>query len=96
MKTREFPQFLLDLLDTPPHAGEGVHLWLFRVARHLHAHLPAVEILNLLKSRVQGCGRHVSRKEIEDAVRNSFPCAWSAEAWWSRLQTALHHKEAQQ
>jgi hypothetical protein len=76
VKTRDFPQFLLDLLDTPPHAGEGVHHWLFRVARHLHAHLPAVEIMNLLESRVQGCGRHVIRKEIEDAVRNSFSCAW--------------------
>ena len=30
----------------------------------------------MLESRVQGCGRHVSRQEIQDAVKNSLPCAW--------------------
>ena len=67
--TRELPKFIVDLLATPPPAGEGVHSWLYRVARQLHAHLPAVEIVALLESRVQGCGRHVSRKEITDAVQ---------------------------
>jgi hypothetical protein len=74
--TRELPSFLQDLIAMPPRAGEGVHAWLFRVARQLHAHLPAGEIVNLLENRVQGCGRRVSRKEIEDAVKNSIPCAW--------------------
>jgi hypothetical protein len=74
--TRELPPFLLDLLRAPPRAGEGVHPWLFRVARQLHAHLPAGEIVRLLESQVATCGRHVSRKEIEDAVRNSICCAW--------------------
>ncbi len=74
--TREIPQFVHDLLAAPPRAGEGVHPWLFRVARQLHAHLPAVEIVALLESRVQNCGRHVSRKEITDAVQNALPCAW--------------------
>jgi hypothetical protein len=35
-----------------------------------------VEIVTLLESRLRGCGRHVPRKEIEDAVKNSLPCAW--------------------
>ena len=70
------PQFILELLAAMPKAGDGIHLWLFRVARQLHAHLPAVEIIALLESRVQGCGRHVSRKEIEDAVKNALACAW--------------------
>ena len=74
MKT--LPLFIDEMLAAPPRAGEGVHDWLFRVARQLHAHLPAVEIVALLESRVQNCGRHVSRKEIEDAVKNSIPCAW--------------------
>jgi hypothetical protein len=30
----------------------------------------------LLESQVGQCGRHVSRKEIEDAVKNSIGCAW--------------------
>jgi hypothetical protein len=74
--TRQLPQFLQDLMATPPHAGEGVHHWLFRVARQLHAHLPAGEIIALLETRLANCGRRVSRKEIEDAVKNSIGCAW--------------------
>jgi len=74
--TKNLPPFLTDLLAAPPRAGEGVHAWLYRVARQLHAHLPAVEIVALLESRVQGCGRHVSRQEIADAVKNSLACAW--------------------
>ena len=50
--TRELPKFIVDLLASPPPAGEGVHNWLFRVARQLHAHLPAVEIVTLLESQV--------------------------------------------
>ena len=60
----------------PPRAGEGVHDWLFRVARQLHAHLPAVEIVSLLESRVANCGRFVPRSEIISAVQNALPCAW--------------------
>jgi hypothetical protein len=74
--TRELPKFIVNLLAAPPCAGEGVHAWLFRVARQLHVHLPAVEIVALLESRVQGCGRHVPRTEIEDAVKNALACAW--------------------
>src|ERR1043166_6047639 len=74
--TRELPQFVRDLLATPPRAGEGVHPYLFRVARQLHAHLPAAKIFALLKSRVADCGRHVSDSEIWDAIRNSLACAW--------------------
>ena len=76
MKT--LPSFIDEMLAAPPQAGEGVHNWLFRVARQLHTHLPAGEIVNLLASRVANCGRHVSRKEIEDAVKNALACAWQA------------------
>jgi hypothetical protein len=74
--SRHLPQFVQDLLANPPRPGEGIHNWLYRVARQLHAHLPATEIICLLEARVANCGRHVSRKEIEDAVRNSIGCAW--------------------
>jgi hypothetical protein len=70
------PPFILEMLAAMPKAGEGIHLWLYRVARQLHAHLPAVEIIALLESRVKDCGRHVSRKEITDAVQNALACAW--------------------
>jgi hypothetical protein len=74
MKT--FPPFIDEMLAAPPRAGEGVHNWLFRLARQLHAHLPAGEIVALLESRVADCGRRVPRSEIEDAVKNSIACAW--------------------
>ena len=70
------PPFVRELLACPPAAGEGVHVWLFRVARQLHAHLPAGEIVNLLESRVANCGRHVSHAEVVAAVQSSLACAW--------------------
>jgi hypothetical protein len=74
--TRELPSFLIELINSPPCAGEGIHNWLFRVARQLHAHLPAGDIVNLLETRVANCGRAVPHHEIVSAVQNSLPCAW--------------------
>jgi hypothetical protein len=78
MKTslNELPQFIHDLLSAPPRAGEGVHNYLFRVARQLHAHLPGGEIFSLLKASVAHCERHVSDAEILDAIKNSLAVAW--------------------
>jgi hypothetical protein len=78
--TRDLPPFLCDLLASPPRAGEGVHGWLFRVARQLHTHLPAVEIVALLEARVANCGRNVRRSEIVAAVQNALLCAWQPRA----------------
>lgn len=75
MKT-EIPAFAREMLSAPPEAGAGVHNWLFRVARQLHAHLPAGKIVALLENHVAGCGRHVPRHEIVAAVQNALPCAW--------------------
>ena len=72
----KLPAFLIDLLAAPPPAGQGVHPWLFKVARQLHGHLPAVKIAALLEERVSRCGRPVGRREIEEAVRDSMTCAW--------------------
>ena len=72
----QLPPFVQDMLRAPPRAGEGVHNWLFRVARQLHAHLPAGEIVRLLESRVANCSRYVARNEIISAVQNALPCAW--------------------
>ena len=86
--TRELPPFLQDLLAAPPRAGEGVHPWLFRVARQLHAHLPAGEIVGLLETRIANCGRHVPRNEIVVAVQNSIGCAWQPCGSSSPFKTA--------
>ena len=73
---RQLPPFLEELLGACPKSGEGVHAWLFRVARQLHAHLPAVEIVVLLERASAHCGRPVPRSEITAAVQNSILCAW--------------------
>ena len=73
---KRLPTFIDEMLAEPPKAGEGVHLWLFRVARQLHAHMPALAMIDLLERRVQGCGRFVGRQEVAAAVRDSLACAW--------------------
>jgi hypothetical protein len=86
--TEQLPAFLSDMLAAPPQAGEGVHGWLFRVARNLHAHLPAGEIVSLLERRVENCGRFVPRSEIVSAVQNSLPCAWQPGSRSQSIQAA--------
>jgi len=78
MKThpQNLPHFLQDLIAAPPQAGAGVHDWLFKVSRQLHAHLPAGEIINLLENATANCGRVVPHAEIVSAVQNSLPYAW--------------------
>jgi hypothetical protein len=73
----EFPAFLNELLANPPRAGNGVHPWLFRIARQLHAHMGRIEMERLLVEKVQGCGRHVPIHEIREAIKNSANCAWT-------------------
>ena len=81
------PGFVQDLLAARPKAGGGVHPWLFKVARQLHAHLPAGDIVKLLENRVADCGRHVPRTEIVDAVQSSLRCAWQPSSAVSRRST---------
>jgi len=75
-RTSELPRFILDLLATCPRAGEGVHLWLFKVARQLWAHRDRAEIVALLAATVADCGRHVPLAEVEAAVDRAKDCAW--------------------
>jgi hypothetical protein len=72
----ELPRFLLDLIAACPRSGEGVHVWLFKVARQLHAHRSHAEIIDLLAATVADCGRHVPVSEIENAVNSAKGCAW--------------------
>jgi hypothetical protein len=86
--TKELPQFLREMLDTPPTAGTGVHSWIFKVSRQLHAHLPAGEIVRLLQDKLANCGRHVPQREIVSAVQNALPVAWTPTGQPSAVQNA--------
>jgi hypothetical protein len=71
------PGWLRDLLSACPKHGGGVHNWLFRCARQLHAHYSTPsEIIDLLAAACYGCGRQVTHREIEAAVQRSRECAW--------------------
>jgi hypothetical protein len=75
-RANELPRFLLDLLAACPRAGGGVHNWLFKVSRQLHAHRSRDEIVSLLAATVADCGRHVAISEIAAAVDSAKGCAW--------------------
>lgn len=84
----ELPQFLRDLLASPPRHGEGVHQWLFRVARQLHAHRDEQTICDLLAAATDGCGRRVPQKEIEEAVQSARACAWQPSGTHGTIRVA--------
>jgi hypothetical protein len=70
----DLPQFVRDLLASPPKRGEGLNLWLFRTARVLHPYRPTAEIVQLLAAIT--AGEPVKLGEIERAVERSAAVAW--------------------
>lgn len=70
----DLPQFVRDLLASPPKRGEGLNLWLFRTARVLHPYRPPGEIVQLLAAIT--AGEPIKHGEIERAVERSAALAW--------------------
>jgi hypothetical protein len=68
------PQFVRDLLASPPSRGGGLHNWFYRVARVLHPYRDSAEIVELLRAAT--AGEPVKRGEIESAVERSKATAW--------------------
>jgi hypothetical protein len=68
------PQFVRDLLASPPQRGGGLNLWFYRVARVLHPYRDSAEIIELL--RAPTAGEPVKSGEIERAVERSKATAW--------------------
>src|SRR5262245_49345094 len=68
------PQFVRDLLSSPPQRGEGLNLWFFRVARLLHPYRNQGEIIELLRAAT--AGEPIKHGEIERAVERSKAAAW--------------------
>lgn len=73
---RELPSWLKDLISAPPRHGEGVHGWLFNVAKGLHAYRNEADIFALLSTVSAGCGRHVPDREITEAIKDAWPYRW--------------------
>jgi hypothetical protein len=70
----ELPQFVRDLLASPPRRGSGLNIWFYRVARMLHRFRDSGEIIELLRAAT--AGEPLQHGEIERAVQNSKAAAW--------------------
>jgi hypothetical protein len=68
-RERRLPRFVRDLLASPPRRGEGLNLWLYRVARVLHPHRDCQEIIEVLQAAT--AGEPIKYGEIERAVDRS-------------------------
>src|SRR5437016_3548596 len=76
MIMQQLPNWLAEELNHCPKAGDGVHRWLFRMARHLHWHMGPESILTLLRAKTHGCGRGVGDYEIANAISDSAKVQW--------------------
>jgi hypothetical protein len=72
------PSWLHDLLDSCPTAGDGVHLWIFRVARNLLAHFDERSVYEIIRAKAANCGRPIRglEREISVQIKGAFPCRW--------------------
>jgi hypothetical protein len=86
-ESETLPQFVRDMIASPPPRGEGLNNYFFRVARVLHAFRSKDQIIELLSATTYG--EPIKHGEIERAVERSESCAWnpgqpsqfSAPAW---------------
>ena len=83
---QKLPQFVRDLLSSPPRRGGGLHNWFFKTARVLHPFRSREEIVELLRSATHG--EPVQTGEIESAVHNSAECAWQPGQFAPRARTS--------
>ena len=70
----DLPQFVRDLLASPPKRGEGLNLWLFKTARVLHPYRTPGEIIQLLTAIT--AGEPIKHGEVERAVERSAAVVW--------------------
>jgi hypothetical protein len=75
------PKFIMEeVLPSAPKAGEGVHRFLFDLARVLTPYRTADSIDQILRNYADGCGRRVPDTEIKDAIRAGARYAWQPNA----------------
>jgi hypothetical protein len=69
------PSFLRELLDNCPTAGDGLHFWIFKCARHLLAHFNEDAVYQLLRAKAAGRGRPI--KKLEREIVSQIRGAWA-------------------
>jgi hypothetical protein len=72
------PEFLIELLNNPPSAGNGLHQWIFKSACHLHIHLDEATIVELLLEKARHSGRPRERlaREVRSQVQSALAHMW--------------------
>jgi hypothetical protein len=72
------PLFLLKLLDSCPAAGDGLHFWIFNVARHLLPHCDDRTAYELIKLKAMGRGRPIGKleREIVSQIQGARSRCW--------------------
>jgi hypothetical protein len=85
------PRWAADIIANPPKSGEGFHRWLFRAAHALwKCGREEYEIKALLENAANTCGRCVTEREIEDALRNSRTAAFQSAHFQQRRWPAVN------
>src|SRR5262245_49791018 len=85
------PRWAADIVGNPAKSGEGFHLWLFRAARALwECGRDRYEVRAILENAASTCGRRVTAREIEDAVRNSYTNAFRSSYFQRQRWPALN------
>jgi len=88
------PQWCADIISSPPRSGEGFHNWLFRAARGLwKCGRHGSDIRELLQNAAAACVRHVSEREILDAVRHSQTSAFQLTRARHQPWPAVNHEQ---
>jgi hypothetical protein len=90
------PFWLRELLDSCPAAGDGVHFWIFRVARHLLAHFDEKSTYEIIQAKAANCGRPIGKleREIIVQIRGALPRRWQprdTQAFAKAAQVSVEH-----
>lgn len=88
------PEFLVEMLNHPPQAGDGLHRWLFRAAVNLYVHFDEQTIAEVLTEKAQCCGRSPEKleREIWSTIKSARAHLWLP-SWSSRW--ALRYERVQ-
>jgi len=88
------PLWCADIIANPPRSGEGFHPWMFRAARALwKCGRTENDIRAVLENAAATCGRYVSSREIEDAIRNSRGGAFESASVRCRPRPTINYEQ---
>src|SRR5215831_10813060 len=92
----QLPFWLRELLDSCPAAGDGVHFWIFRAARHLLAHFDERSTYEIIRAKAFNCGRPIGKleREIIVQIKGALLHRWQPrdrEAFAKAAQVAVEH-----